>query len=173
MGALEELWLSPVVSRAKKVLSLPHFPAVGSYTREYPGEHSVSGSMGDSVGNPLEEVRQRVGECSDPLSALCCLIEVSKFRSRETRIGLFCFVLATRLFTFWEWKSLSRVRLFVTPWTIVHQAPLFMGFSRQEYWTGLPFLFHTEFEIYQFIIGYMIQPEAEAKNLDLGKKELP
>ena len=30
-------------------------------------------------------------------------------------------------------------KLFVTPWTIVHQAPLSMGFSRQEYWSGLPF----------------------------------
>ena len=28
---------------------------------------------------------------------------------------------------------------FVTPWTVVHQAPLYMGFSRQEYWSGLPF----------------------------------
>ena len=28
--------------------------------------------------------------------------------------------------------------LFVTPWTIAHQAPLSMGFSRQEYWSGLP-----------------------------------
>ena len=36
--------------------------------------------------------------------------------------------------------SLSRVRLFVTPWTVAHQAPLSMGFSRQEYWSGLPFL---------------------------------
>ena len=36
-------------------------------------------------------------------------------------------------------KSLSRVRLFVTPWTIAHQAPPSMGFSRQEYWSGLPF----------------------------------
>ena len=36
-------------------------------------------------------------------------------------------------------KSLSRVRLFATPWTIAHQAPPFMGFSRQEYWSGLPF----------------------------------
>ena len=27
----------------------------------------------------------------------------------------------------------------VTPWTVVHQAPLFMGFSNQEYWSGLPF----------------------------------
>ena len=36
-------------------------------------------------------------------------------------------------------KMLSRVRLFVTPWTVAHQAPLSMGFSRQEYWSGLPF----------------------------------
>ena len=31
----------------------------------------------------------------------------------------------------------SRVQLFVTPWTVGHQASLFMGFSRQEYWSGL------------------------------------
>ena len=37
-------------------------------------------------------------------------------------------------------KSLSRVRLFATPWTVAHQAPPSMGFSRQEYWSGLPFL---------------------------------
>ena len=36
-------------------------------------------------------------------------------------------------------KSLSRVRLFVTPWTVAYQAPPSMGFSRQEYWSGLPF----------------------------------
>ena len=36
-------------------------------------------------------------------------------------------------------KSLSRVRLFVTLWTVAHQAPLSMEFSRQEYWSGLPF----------------------------------
>ena len=35
-------------------------------------------------------------------------------------------------------QSLSRVRLFVTPWTVARQAPLSMGFSRQEYWSGLP-----------------------------------
>ena len=33
----------------------------------------------------------------------------------------------------------SRVSLFVTPWTVAHQTPLSMGFSRQEYWSGLPF----------------------------------
>ena len=42
----------------------------------------------------------------------------------------------------WKWKvkvkSVSRVWLFVTPWTTAYQAPLSMGFSRQEYWSGLP-----------------------------------
>ena len=37
-----------------------------------------------------------------------------------------------------EVKSLSRVRLLVTPWTAAYQAPPSMGFSRQEYWNGLP-----------------------------------
>ena len=35
-------------------------------------------------------------------------------------------------------KSLSHVRLFATSWTVAHQAPLIMGFSKQEYWSGLP-----------------------------------
>ena len=43
----------------------------------------------------------------------------------------------------WKWKvkvkSLSRVRILVTPWTLAYQAPPSMGFSRQEYWSGLPF----------------------------------
>ena len=42
----------------------------------------------------------------------------------------------------WKWKvkvkSLSRVRLLATPWTAAHQAPPSMGFSRQEYWSGVP-----------------------------------
>ena len=36
-------------------------------------------------------------------------------------------------------SRLSHVWLFVTPWTVAYQAPLSMGFSRQEYWKGLPF----------------------------------
>ena len=35
-------------------------------------------------------------------------------------------------------KSISRVRLFTTPWTAAHQAPPPVGFSRQEYWSGVP-----------------------------------
>ena len=36
-------------------------------------------------------------------------------------------------------KPLSCVQLFLTPWTVAYQAPPSMGFSRQEYWSGLPF----------------------------------
>ena len=36
-------------------------------------------------------------------------------------------------------SSLSRARLFATPWTVVQQAPFSVGFSRQEYWSVLPF----------------------------------
>ena len=42
----------------------------------------------------------------------------------------------------WKWKvkvkSLSCVQLSATPWTAAYQAPSFMGFSRQEYWSGVP-----------------------------------
>ena len=45
----------------------------------------------------------------------------------------------------WKWKvkvkSLSRVWLLMTPWTAAHQAPPSMGFSRQEYWSGVPLPF--------------------------------
>ena len=43
----------------------------------------------------------------------------------------------------WKWKVkvklLSRVRLFATPWTVAHQSPPSTGFSRQEYWSAVPF----------------------------------
>ena len=42
----------------------------------------------------------------------------------------------------WKWKvsvkSLSRIQLLAKPWTAAHQASLSMGFSRQEYWSGVP-----------------------------------
>ena len=48
---------------------------------------------------------------------------------RNTYVGLYP----------WKWKILTHVQLFATPRTIACQAPLSMGFSRQEYWSGLPF----------------------------------
>ena len=47
----------------------------------------------------------------------------------------------------WKWKMkvklLSRVRLLATPWTAAYQGPPSMGFSRQEYWSGVPLPSHT------------------------------
>ena len=45
-------------------------------------------------------------------------------------------------------KSLSCVWLFATPWTVVHQAPPSMEFSRQEYWSGLPFPSPISYEVW-------------------------
>ena len=65
----------------------------------------------------------------------------------------------------WKWKvkvkSLSRVRLLVTPWTAPYQAPLSMGFSRQEYWSGVPLLslescFKSEYFCHQFVYLFSI-----------------
>ena len=54
-------------------------------------------------------------------------------------------------------KSLSRVWLFATPWTAAHQAPLSMGFSRQEYWNGLPLPSPSDsLKWYQFILNIYI-----------------
>ena len=44
-----------------------------------------------------------------------------------------------KLVCVWMLSQFSGVRLFGTLWTVAHQAPLFMEFSRQEYWDGLPF----------------------------------
>ena len=52
-------------------------------------------------------------------------------------------------------QSLSHVQLFATPWPAAHQAPLSMEFSRQEYWTGLPFP----------SLGYLPDPGVEPTSL--------
>ena len=86
---------------------------------------------------------------------------------------------------------LSRVWLFATPWTVARQAPLSMGFSRQDYWSGVPFpppgdpphpgiepsslyflhwqadslpLFHLHYLIYSYILGCI-----ESLLIDLSK----
>ena len=50
-------------------------------------------------------------------------------------------------------KSLSRVQLFTTPWTAAHQAPPSMGFSRQEYWSGVLML--IIFKVFTFYFIYL------------------
>ena len=70
-------------------------------------------------------------------------------------------------------KSLSRVQLFATPWTVAYQAPLSMGFSRQQFWSGLPFPSPGD------LPNSGIEPESPALQADAltseppGKQNLP
>ena len=88
----------------------------------------------------------------------------------------------------WKWKvkvkSLSLVRLFVTPWTTAYQAPLSMGFSRQEYWSGLPLpslpymTIGMEIQIETTVkkqcvsIGMGFPGDSEGKNATCNKRDL-
>ena len=76
------------------------------------------------------------GVCSNscPLSRWCYLTI-----SSSATFSSFCLLNVPKNIS-WV-KSLSRIRLFATPWTVAHQAPPSMEFSRQEYWRGLPFPF--------------------------------
>ena len=69
-----------------------------------------------------------LGHFKNFIYSICCI----RASSDSSAIDMFIFKVKV--------KSLSRVRLFATPWTIAYQAPLSMGFSRQECWSGLPFL---------------------------------
>ena len=64
------------------------------------------------------------------LNSLHMCLSVIKWRQKQ---------LPLKIVQFTSVQLLSRVRLFVAPWTAAHQAPPSMGFSRQEYWSGLPF----------------------------------
>ena len=64
-------------------------------------------------------------------------------------------------------KSLSHMRLFATPWTVAYQAPLSVGFSMQEYWSGL--LFASP----QDLPNPGIEPRSSALQADSVLPELP
>ena len=74
-------------------------------------------------------------------------------------------------------QSLNRVLLFETPWTVARQALLSVGFSRQDYWSGLPFpslgdLPHPGMEptspLSPVLAGRFFTTELSAKHLELG-----
>ena len=56
----------------------------------------------------------------------------------------FCFIDYAKAFDCVRWGEVSRVQLFATPWTVAYQALPSMGFSRQEYWSRLPFVDHNK-----------------------------
>ena len=72
-----------------------------------------------------------------PYGLLTCMRDdVISMKCRTLIRGRFKHILFLKV----KVKSLSCVRLFATPWTVAYQAPPSMGFSRQECWSGLPFL---------------------------------
>ena len=73
-------------------------------------------------------------------------------------------------------KLLSHVRLLATLWTVPHQAPLSVGFSRQEYWSGLPCLPPWDFSnpgiepMCSALQAYSLPSESPGKPLILTKQ---
>ena len=72
-------------------------------------------------------------------------------------------------------KSLSRVRLLVTPWTTAYQAPPSMGFSRQEYWSGLPLPspFYTCSTLWYIVISLFLLKWSLGTSLVVVNKNQP
>ena len=69
-------------------------------------------------------------------SVLLFAVELNPILTQENKASL---SQLTALMPLSEEKSLSRVRLFATPWTVAYQVPPSIRFSRQECWSGLPF----------------------------------
>ena len=82
-----------------------------------------------SYSREFSPPRDRTGVSYIGRQSLCC---------RDNREGYTLPILCIKQITNEKVKSLSRVRLFVTPWTVAYQASPSMGFSRQGYWSGLP-----------------------------------
>ena len=90
---------------------------------------------------------------------LCLLFSFQVSSLRPKRISILsecvCVCVCARA------RALSRVRLFTVLWTVAHQPPLSMGFSRQEHWSGLPFLlrrmlYHHKVEALRFYFSITI-----------------
>ena len=97
------------------------------------------------------------GKCHNhiPLDYLTSKVDQSDSQNRRGHCWSWCSLVRA--------KSLSHIRLFVTPWTVAHQAPLSMGFSRQEYWSGLPCP----------PPGNLLDPETEPMSPALQEDSLP
>ena len=88
-------------------------------------------------GNWLDQLLLRLGHRS-LYYGLSYTVEIFHEENLKEKLPYFC-CCCSQLSSFSMGDlSLSHVQLFVTPWTVAHQAPLSMRFPRQEYWSGLP-----------------------------------
>ena len=111
----------------------------------------IQKKMLNTNSNSLLDIIRKI----QPVESCCCYVasvvsdSVQPHRGQPTRlpcpwdsVGITVGWVAISFSNGWRWKvkvkSLSHVQLFATPWTAAHQAPPSMGFSRQEYWRGVP-----------------------------------
>ena len=116
-----------------------HLIGPGAFTLLPPGWPSPDAAL-------LRTVDPDPGEPLQPPLPVPRPRERDREREREARMLGLSYSLPTPTAVVAEWRlgivvvqRLSRVGLLLTPWTVARQAPLSMGFSRQEYWSGLPF----------------------------------
>ena len=72
--------------------------------------------------------------CAGAIAKLLCIAPILVYVLPKRALHMYLFI-----YYVYVLSCFSRVQLFATPWTVAHQAPLPMGFSRQEHWSGLPF----------------------------------
>jgi len=108
-------------------------------------------------------------------AAGCALDKLCLFITEHRQLRDFCVSVLFRSIIFVSFvcvcacvcAMLSHVRLFATPGTVAHQAPLSMGFPRQEYWSGLPFPSPGN------LPDLRIEPESPALQADSLLSEFP
>ena len=118
------------MGRLRRPAECSHF--TGEKT-EAPGEHGAPTRPIQGTGTTEPQSKPRAHHCPRP--GLDLLLAGGALPPPQLQPSL------SQALALSEVKSLSRVRLFATLWTVARQAPPSMGFSRQEYWSGFPFPF--------------------------------
>ena len=134
-------WCHPTILSSVVPISscLQSFPASGSFLMS-----QLFTSGGQSIGAPASFLSAAAAKSLQSCPTLCDPIDGSLQGSAVPGIlqARMLKWVAISFSNAWKWKvkmkSLSHAWLFATPWTAAYQAPLSMGFSRQEYWSGLP-----------------------------------
>ena len=93
-----------------------------------------------TTGNTISLTRWKfVGKVMSLLFNMLSRLDIDFLPRSKCRLISWSQSLPAVILKWSEVKSLNRVQLFASPWTVAYRTPLSMGFSRQEYWSGLPF----------------------------------
>ena len=142
--AVESLWLKSVLWGAGD---------------GHPSEKGAAWAEEEAQGSLCPGVERRRGLRADQPQGQTCLRLCTIHINYEKEVALLLKTVFTLVYFCWvpHAESLSRVWLFVTPRTVSHQAPLSMGFSSQEYWSGL--LFPPHFFYLKLILWHRQEKE--------------